>query len=522
MKTQIKEEGLLFNKFDIIECLKKDDNSSVFLATNIHTKKKVVLKILNTINLADDSILERFKREAKVLANIEHPNIIKVLDYGTDSNNYYTSFEYFESSNLRSIIRENKLSYEEKKKLVIQLFTGLDFAHKNQIIHRDIKPENILISKNLELKIGDFGLALSINDSLVTSQFHIVGTPTYMSPEQIRGDKLTSKSDLFSAGIVAYEFFTGTNPFLGKDVNDTLNKIMSFDEDKLINLCSALPPDVQNLIMVLLHNDPKERIEDAHKVVEILTNKTFINKSTSLGKKKNKTAYIILSLFVLLLVVFFLIKQYNNPGDSKIVSQTGNDTILINKIADKGKIGSIAPTDIKKEEIKPGLTAAIPIDKKDQADKQEKIIQIPAIKKTGSFYVECLPWAYVYIDSIKMDVTPLKNNLVLSEGEHFIQLIHPNFPIYSKKIRINANGYTDLKINLDTLFAFLDCKVNPWCEIYVDGILKGQTPLQYPIKVMPGVHHVLLENSEFEPKGYDVKTSQGQTFTITYTFRKVN
>ena len=221
-----------------------------------------------------NQFLKDFKREAKVLVNINHQNIIKVLDFGTYNNYFFTSFEYFESTNLRSIIKGNKLTNEEKKKLVIQLFAGLDFAHKNQIIHRDIKPENILVSKSLELKIGDFGLALSINDSFVTSQFHIVGTPTYMSPEQIRGDKLTSKSDLFSAGIVTYELFTGINPFLGKDVNDTLNKIISWDEKKLNNLSSTLPVDIQYLILSLLHNDPDQRIEDASKVIEILTNKT--------------------------------------------------------------------------------------------------------------------------------------------------------------------------------------------------------------------------------------------------------
>jgi serine/threonine protein kinase len=523
MKVQLKEDEILYEKFDVIECLKKDENSSVYLATNIISKKKVILKILNTINLSDESILERFKREAKVLVNIDHPNVIKVLDFGTYNNYFFTSFEYFESINLRSIIRENKLTNEEKKKLVIQLFTGLDFAHKNQIIHRDIKPENILVSKNLDLKIGDFGLALSINDSFVTSQFHIVGTPTYMSPEQIRGDKLTSKSDLFSAGIVTYELYTGINPFLGKDVNDTLNKIISWDENQLNDLLSALPIDIQNVTIGLLSNDPEKRIEDASKVLEILINKTAAKRPRIHRKKKNKTKYMILSFLLLLFLMFIIIRQYYYLPISKTAVQSGNDTILINKVAERGKTESPnITTGLKKEELKPGLTIPTTNEKIEPAVIQEKIIQTPIIKKTGSLYVECLPWAYVYIDSSKTDVTPLKNDLVLSEGEHLIQLIHPNYPIFTKKIKISANGYTSLKINLDTLFAFLDCKVNPWCEIFIDGILKGQTPLQFPIKVIPGTHHVLLKNSEFEPVSYDIMTNQGETYSIRYTFRKVN
>ena len=523
MKAQLKEEEILFEKFDVIECLKKDDNSSVYLATNIISKKKVILKILNTINLSDESILERFKREAKVLVNIDHPNVIKVLDFGTYNNYFFTSFEYFESTNLRSIIRENKLTNDEKKKLVIQLFTGLDFAHKNQIIHRDIKPENILINKNLELKIGDFGLALSINDSFVTSQFHIVGTPTYMSPEQIRGDKLTSKSDLFSAGIVTYELYTGINPFLGKDVNDTLNKIISWDEKKISDLLSPLPLDIQNVTIGLLSNDPENRIEGASKVIEILTNKTVGKHPSILRKKKHKTKYLILSFLILFFIMFIMIRHYYYQPISKTAVQSGNDTILINRVAERGKTESPnTTTEIKKEELKPVLIPPISNEEKDPAVIQEKMIQTPIIKKTGSLYVECLPWAYVYVDSTKTDVTPLKNDLVMSEGEHLIQLIHPNYPIFTKKIKISANGHASLKINLDTLFAFLDCQVNPWCEIFIDGIFKGQTPLQYPIKVIPGTHHILLKNSEFEPVSYDIKANQGQTYSIRYTFKKVN
>lgn len=521
MKAQLKEEEVLFEKFNVIECLKKDDNSSVYLATNIQSKKKVILKILNTINLADESILERFKREAKVLVNIDHPNVIKVLDFGTFDNYFFTSFEYFESNNLRTIIRENKLTDEEKKKLVIQLFTGLDFAHKNQIIHRDIKPENILISKNLELKIGDFGLALSINDSFVTSQFHIVGTPTYMSPEQIRGDKLTSKCDLFSAGIVTYEIYKGTNPFLGKDVNDTLNKIISWDEDKLNDLSITLPPDIQNVIIGLLHNDPEQRIENASKVVDILTNRTSGKIYRKIRKRNNVKRHLILSFVLFIFLIYLIIKQfYHSP---QTIIQSGNDTLTTKKIVEQVKQDNPGNQAVlKKEELKPELTTPIVNDKKEPAINKETIIQAPVIKKTGSLFVECLPWAYIYIDSLKTDITPLKNSLVLNEGEHLIQLVHSNYPTFTRKIRISANVSTNIKINLDTLFAFLDCKVYPWCEIYVDGKLKGQTPLQFPIKIIPGKHHILLKNIEFEPVEYDINTEQGETFTIRHNFKKNN
>jgi eukaryotic-like serine/threonine-protein kinase len=521
MKVQTKEEEVLFGKFNVIECLKKDDNSSVYLATDIHSRKKVILKLLNTINLPDQSILERFKREAKVLVNIDHPNVIKVLDFGTHNNFFFTSFEFFESSNLRAIIRENKLTDEQKKKLVIQLFTGLDFAHKNHIIHRDIKPENILVSKNLDLKIGDFGLALSINDSFVTSQFHIVGTPSYMSPEQIRGDKLTSRSDLFSAGIVTYELFSGINPFLGKDVNDTLNKIISWDVEKLNELPIILPDDIHDLITGLLHNDPDQRIENASTVIDILSKKTIGKSRKRLRRKTKLTGYILLSFLLLFILTYLIIKEFYYLPVSIATKHPGNDTLTNKQISETVKKENTNNLpDLKKDQLKAEVIIPVKADKKEPPINQVNTVQMPVIKKTGSLFVECLPWAYIYIDSSRTDITPLKNSLVLTEGEHFVQLVHPNYPTWSGKIRISENRQANIKINLDTLFAFLDCKVNPWCEIYVDGKLKGQTPLQFPLKIMPGKHHISLKNSEFSPVDYDIKSNQGETYTIRYNFKK--
>jgi len=130
---------------------------------------------------------------------------------------------------LREVIRNNNLTVDEKLQLVIQLLMALSTAHRNKIIHRDIKPENILVNANLELKIADFGLALVLNDSNITNSSSIVGTPGYMAPEQIHGEK-TQQTDLFAAGLVSFELITGNNPVLGEDITSTINNIINFDE----------------------------------------------------------------------------------------------------------------------------------------------------------------------------------------------------------------------------------------------------------------------------------------------------
>ena len=226
--------NILFDRFEIIDTLKKDQHTSVYLANHVYLGKKIILKTLSALELPDQTFLDRFKREAKILARLDHPNLIKVLDFGTAGDNFYISFEYFEGKNLRKIIKENNLSNEQKIYLSVQLFKALSIAHQNGVVHRDIKPENILVNTKLELKIADFGLAFVRDDLFLTHKSSIVGTPGYMSPEQIRGQELTPQTDLFSSGIVIYELFTGKNPFIGKDINDTINNILNFNIEKEI------------------------------------------------------------------------------------------------------------------------------------------------------------------------------------------------------------------------------------------------------------------------------------------------
>ena len=218
---------ILFDKFEILECLKKDIGVAVYIANHIFLGKRILLKTLDRDHIPDPAMLSRFQREAKTLAQLDFPNIIKVLDFGTQDQFFYISFEYFKSRTLRQVIQSNDLDDVEKEQVLIQLLQGLNCAHTRHIIHRDIKPENILLDENNHLKIADFGLAHVRGEESLTQQSSIVGTPSYMSPEQIRGEELSIQSDLFSAGVVAHELFSGINPFLGADVGVTLNNILA-------------------------------------------------------------------------------------------------------------------------------------------------------------------------------------------------------------------------------------------------------------------------------------------------------
>jgi len=143
-------EVKLFEKFEIIECVKKDEYSSVYRAKHLFLKKDIILKVLNTDTLTDRTLIRRFKQEAQILAGLDHPNIIKVLDFGKYKNFLYISFEYFKSYNLRELFGKSNINADEKISLIKQLLSGISASHDSGIIHRDLKPENILVNMRFE------------------------------------------------------------------------------------------------------------------------------------------------------------------------------------------------------------------------------------------------------------------------------------------------------------------------------------------------------------------------------------
>ncbi len=488
---------ILYDKFEILETIKKDLYTSVYLANHIYLGKKIILKTLNTDELADKTILARFKREAKILAQLDHPNLIKVLDFGTYKNNFYISFEYFESKNLRNIIKQNNYTDEQKRSLIIRLMKALNAAHQNHIVHRDIKPENLLVNKRLELKIADFGLTLMQEETKLTLQSTIVGTPSYMSPEQIRGEELSAQSDLFSAGIVALELFTQVNPFLGKDINETINRILTFDESEISSRISNLPDDIKMIITGLLRKNPADRFKSAEEVLNIFgiqaSNHNLKVKLTE-GEKSKKTKYYIAAIIVIVIAAvgfyYFTQSGKNEPVNDMLAKKEYT-------FSDKNSINISSGTSGNSLNTIPFENSFLP----------------------GKLFVEAEPWAEVYIDNKKIDTTPLDDYIQLKPGFHILKLVHPNYPPYIKKIQIVNDKIESVKVNFAQLTGYLDCKVMPWGEVYVNGTHVGTTPLREPINLYPGTYKVKITNPQFNQiLDKKVKITAKETLEVTFSF----
>jgi len=505
---------ILFDRFEIIDTLKKDQHTSVYLANHIYLGKRIILKTLSTDEIPDKTFLERFKREAKILAHLDHKNIIKVLDFGTTGNLFYISFEYFEGKNLRTIIKNNSLSNEEKIGLSIQLFNALNVAHQNGIIHRDIKPENILVNPKLELKIADFGLALGRDENFLTHKSSIVGTPGYMSPEQIRGEELTPQTDLFSSGIVIYELFTGINPFIGKDVGETINNILNFKVERELELISSLPGDIQELLNNLLRKNFSKRTKTALEALNFFTvqieeKKEIIEEPEK--KKRGKTIYYWVSALIFIAVIFFIYKNYFSVGNTLILDDTKKIKPLEKELNDSLE-------NINRDTV-------ITNNNLITTDVEEPFeeTQIPVTTITyGKLFVEVNPWAEVFINDKKIGTTPLRDEIRLESGEYELKLVHEDFPVYTETIEIKQDELKTIRINFNEMVGFLDCKIYPWGEIFINDTYNSTSPLRKPIVLLPGHYNLIIRNPKYQDIKEEITIKAKVTITLRYNFDNRN
>ncbi len=192
--------------------------STVYRATDETLQRQVAIKLMHREIAHDSDQLERFRREARAVAQLSHPHIVGVIDYGEDDGRPYIVFEYVEGETLKERIRRNgRLPITEAVAYAIEIARALGTAHARHIVHRDVKPQNVLIDEEGSAKVTDFGIARTLDEEGLTADGRVLGTTDYVSPEQALGRPVTGQSDLYSLGIVLYEMLTGEVPFKGEN-----------------------------------------------------------------------------------------------------------------------------------------------------------------------------------------------------------------------------------------------------------------------------------------------------------------
>src|SRR5215468_2809589 len=236
----------------------------VYLGLDEALERKVAVKTLTGEGLADEDSRRRFQIEAKAAAKLQHPNIVTVFELGEDRGVPFIAMEMLGGADLETLLRSGEsLPLAERLDILIQVARGLAFAHEHGVVHRDIKPSNIRLLDDGTAKIMDFGIA-KVGGAQLTKTGMMVGTVNYMSPEQVRGQKLDGRSDVFSLGVILYELLTGRRPFRGEQVTEVLYKIVHEDPPPLdFTSLGELSPRLQEIMSRALAKKLEQRYASA-------------------------------------------------------------------------------------------------------------------------------------------------------------------------------------------------------------------------------------------------------------------
>jgi len=257
--------------YRLVELKGSGGMANIFKAIQLSLDRPVALKIMHPHFHANDTFVARFENEAKRAAMLQHENIVSIIDYGCDGGEYYIAMEYIDGTNLAEIIRkQRKMPLEIALHICHQIAEGLKYAHGMGLIHRDIKPGNIMLSYDGRVMITDFGIAKAPGDLTITSTGQVIGSPSYMSPEQAAGRPTDHRSDLFSLGIILYEIIAGERPFKGDNYQSLVASIMSDSPTSLQEFRIDVTREIDDLVQKSLIKVADSRYQCAEDLSEAI------------------------------------------------------------------------------------------------------------------------------------------------------------------------------------------------------------------------------------------------------------
>ncbi|MED1469578.1 Stk1 family PASTA domain-containing Ser/Thr kinase [Bacillus salipaludis] len=258
-------------RYKILEMIGGGGMANVYLAHDMILDRDVAVKILRLDFANDEEFIRRFHREAQSATSLVHPNIVSIYDVGEEDSIYYIVMEYVDGQTLKQYIQgRSALHMEEAIDIMKQLTSAISHAHQNHIIHRDIKPHNILIDRNGNVKITDFGIAMALSATSITQTNSVLGSVHYLSPEQARGGMANRKSDIYSLGIVMFELLTGRLPFSGESAVSIALKHLQSETPSVRRWNANIPQSVENIVLKATAKDPFHRYNSVEEMEEDL------------------------------------------------------------------------------------------------------------------------------------------------------------------------------------------------------------------------------------------------------------
>jgi serine/threonine protein kinase len=268
------EIHLLNNRYELLEQLGQGGMAVVYRARDRELERSVAVKLLREDYSRDPLFQARFRQEAKAAANLSHPNIVTVHDFGLDHGQLFLFVEYVPGTDLKALIRQHgRFTPDEAIPLLIQACAGIGYAHRAGLVHCDVKPQNMLVTPDQRLKVTDFGIARALASIHPEEQSEVVwGSPQYFAPEQASGGAPSPASDVYSLGVVLYEMLAGELPFAATTANDLARLHLEAPPPNIRAKVPAITPELEQILLKVLSKEPSRRYRTADQLGRVLLN----------------------------------------------------------------------------------------------------------------------------------------------------------------------------------------------------------------------------------------------------------
>jgi len=544
-------------RYKIVDKVGIGGSSTVYLARDIKTNEIVAIKILHPNFAQDKKFVQRFIREINIIMNLKHPNILKLYDYGFVDDMPYFVTEYIQGKTLKEILKEKgRLSVDEAKKIILDVLNVLSYVHKNGIVaHRDIKPGNIMIDKEGNVKLMDFGIA-KIEGSSLTQDTSFY-TPLYASPEQIKGERVDIRSDIYSLGATFYEMIVGKPPFTGKSSLNIITKHLQEKPEPISKFIPDFDKNLENIIFKMLEKNPKDRFQTPEEIINALQPgyldaRPKIEKDKEIIKtvkqpnlsKTNKDIYIVLStigaIIVIAILIFALTTPKGNVNNFAFLTITSNPTSAEVYIDNLNNF--VGYTGLNNYKIKSGKVKII-IKKDGFEDLEDEINLNPG--ETKSLAYNLIPkskYGYVNISTEPSDATIYLNdtqlnslspieNYKLQVGKYSYRIEKDGYEPSIGNFEIKGEGETvNLKISLSKKTqtpaqpikkeGTLIIKSNPsGATVYINNDKKGLTPLK--ISLSPGSYNLKIEKEDYLTYTDSIVLKENATIEKDYSLHPI-
>src|SRR5215510_11112709 len=420
----------------IVEEVASGGMAVVYRAIQDPLGRTVAIKALKSSAALEENVVTRFEREAKSLALLQHENIIHVYDFHRERGALFIVMEYVQGTDLYDLLEKcGRLPYDVAAIIAMQVARALDYVHYRGIVHRDIKPANVMISRQGGVKLMDFGIARDTSFGDLTEAGTGIGTPAYMSPEQVLGDKLDARSDIFSLGVLLYQMVTGKKPFVEDERRSAMHKIRLEKHVGARRLNPEIPRELERVIDRCLEKQPRDRWRSAQHMVMAL--ERFLAKHVEM----NHHARIVLFIRSQNVITELEAEEYLNPaalgagsGALQQPNMQARHVVRAGIVAHAVTFGVLL--------LMIGLIHVAPLS------------ATPAhtpIKEAGRGYlrVNALPWARITIEGVTYE-TPIGPPIELKEGVHKVRFVNDWYQPVEREIEIaEGTAATPKVLSLD-------------------------------------------------------------------------